>query len=92
MVMLHKVCRTAAIIVYAVTILAAAPAMVWAQGGGGSTPFPHSAGSRAAEELNQPHSPTVRTEKPKPHRPRLAPRAQARGQQAMPAPGTPQNR
>ena len=86
--MLHKVGRTAAIIVYAAGVLAA-PAMVWAQG---STPLPGSAGSRTASELNQPHNPTTRTEKPKPHRPKLAPRAQAGGQQAAPAQGIPQNR
>ncbi|MBV8097088.1 MAG: hypothetical protein JOY71_06685 [Acetobacteraceae bacterium] len=59
---------------WALAVLAA-PAVVWA----GSTPLPGSAGSRTIEELNQPNFASPRTEKPKPHFPRLAPRAENKG-------------
>jgi len=72
MVTLQKLGRIATTMAFALGVLTA-PAIVWAQG---STPLPGSAGSRTAQELNQPNFPTPRAQKVKPHWPRLAPRGQ----------------
>ena len=85
MISFGKYCRMAA--AAGAFIGLAAPA--WAQGGG-STPLPGSAGSITQQELEQPHNPTPRGPRPKPHRPRLAPKqpTTGAGQQPGAQPGT----
>ena len=86
MISFGKYCRIAA--VAGAFIGLAAPA--WAQGGGGSTPLPGTAGSRTEQSLQQPQNPAPRGPRPKPHRPRLAPKQPQTGAAQQPGsqPGT----